>query len=276
MTANAYDTINYWSEVKLDIIKEYAAAYSRILSARANPSLHHLYIDGFSGAGVYLSKGKNAFVAGSPVNALRVAPPFREYHFVDLNSKKISLLRDLVGDRHDVTIYEGDCNQVLLDSVLPRARYEDYRRALCVLDPYGLHLNWEVVETAGKMRSVEIFLNFPVADMNRNVLWRNSERVEEKQKARMDAFWGDGSWKDAAYSSEGLLFDDMDEKKDNRAIAMAFRDRLKTAAGFSYVPDPVPMHNTKGAEVYYLFFAARNYVGAKIVAQIFDKYRGHA
>lgn len=276
MRANAYDTINYWSEVKLDIIKEYASAYSRILSAQTNPSLYHLYIDGFSGAGIHLSKAKNEFVAGSPVNALLIDPPFREYHFVDLNSRKVSLLRDLAGERKDVTIHQGDCNRILLDDVLPLARYEDYRRALCVLDPYGLHLNWEVIETAGKMKSIEIFLNFPVADMNRNVLWKDSERVAAAQKARMNAFWGDNSWKQAAYSSEGLLFDDMQEKTDNRTMAMAFRDRLLSAGGFSYVPDPVPMHNSTGAEVYYLFFASQRPVGARIVTEIFGKYRGHA
>ena len=29
-----------------------------------------------------------------------------------------------------MTVYEGDCNTVLLDDVLPKVRYEDYRRAL--------------------------------------------------------------------------------------------------------------------------------------------------
>jgi hypothetical protein len=34
-----YDEIGYWSEIKLDIIKEYASAYSRILSSQKNPKL---------------------------------------------------------------------------------------------------------------------------------------------------------------------------------------------------------------------------------------------
>jgi hypothetical protein len=41
----------------------------------------------------------------------------------------------------------------------PSYRYEDFRRALCLLDPYALNPNWEVVATAGKMGSIEIFLN---------------------------------------------------------------------------------------------------------------------
>ena len=32
-----YDEIGYWSEIKLDIIKEYAAAYSQILGSQKSP-----------------------------------------------------------------------------------------------------------------------------------------------------------------------------------------------------------------------------------------------
>ncbi|MGH9850963.1 MAG: hypothetical protein ACREBD_14090, partial [Blastocatellia bacterium] len=60
----AFDQIGYWSEVKLDIIKEYAAAYSRILSAQKNPTLYHLYVDAFAGAGIHISKASGEFVPG--------------------------------------------------------------------------------------------------------------------------------------------------------------------------------------------------------------------
>ena len=40
------------------------------------------------------------------------------------------------------------------------------RRALCLLDPYNINLKWEVIETAGKMGSVEVFLNFMIMDIN--------------------------------------------------------------------------------------------------------------
>ncbi len=51
-----YDEIGYWSEIKLDIIKEYASAYSRIISKQRRPKFYHLYIDGFAGAGKHKSK----------------------------------------------------------------------------------------------------------------------------------------------------------------------------------------------------------------------------
>jgi len=100
-----YDEIGYWSEIKLDIIREYAAAYTRILSSQSSPKFYHIYIDAFAGAGTHISK------------------------------------------------------------------------------------------STGQMKSIEIFLNFPVADMNRNVLWRKPDEVSRSQIKRMNRFWGDGSWR---------------------------------------------------------------------------------
>ncbi len=267
-----FDEINNWSEVKLDIVREYAAAYSRILSAQSAPRFYHLYIDGFAGAGIHLSRSTGEFVAGSPLNALLVTPPFREYHFVDMNTGKAETLRALTKDRRDVTVHEGDANEVLLQRVFPRAEFGAYRRALCLLDPYGLHLNWKVILAAGQMRSIEIFLNFPTADMNRNVLWRNPEKVSPAQADRMTAFWGDDSWRKVAYDTTRNLFG-WEEKTDNDTVAQAFRERLRKVAGFKHVPAPLPMRNSKGAVIYYLFFASHKPVADQIVKDIFEKYQ---
>ena len=182
----------------------------------------------------------------------------------------------MAGIRGDVHIHLGDCNKVMLDKVLPNAKYEDYRRALCVLDPYGLHLDWEVIFTAGQMKSVDIFLNFPVADMNRNVLWRKPEGVSSSHLNRMNRFWGDDSWREEAYSPspQMKLFGEKEdeEKVSNEMIAEAFRGRLKNAAGFANVPAPIAMRNTQNAIVYYLFFASHKPVAEHIVQDIFKKY----
>ena len=272
MSEPPYDRIGYWSEVKLDIVREYATACSRILSAQRRPRLRHAYIDAFAGAGIHVSRTTGEYVLGSPLNALLVEPPFAEYHLIDLDAQKIASLREQVGDRPNVKIYEGDCNDILLNQAFPRARYEDYRRALCLLDPYGLHLKWEIMQTAGQTKSIEIFLNFPVQDMNRNVLWRAPERVDPDQAARLTAFWGDESWRQAAYDTEGNLFG-WEQKTDNRTVAEAFRKRLQKVAGFKHVPEPIPMRNEQGAVVYYLFFASQKPIAANIVGDIFQKYR---
>jgi three-Cys-motif partner protein len=266
------DEIGYWSEIKLDIIKKYAAAYSKIMNNQPYINSYH-YIEGFAGAGIHISKNTNEFVLGSPANALNVNPPFSEYHFIDLNGDKADMLRELGRDNPKVNVHEGDCNEILLDKIFPLIIYENYDRALCLLDPYGIHLKWEVLCAAGQSEAIEIFLNFSVMDMNMNVLWNNPEKVDQKQINRMNAFWGDESWREAAYEKQHGLFEKIDQKTSNKKLAQAFRKRLKEEGGFEYVTEPMPMRNTKGAIIYYLFFASPNKIGGKIVKDIFDSYK---
>lgn len=253
-----FDEIGIWSEIKLDIVRAYAAEYSRILAKQAR--FHHVYIDGFAGAGLHLAKVSGELVQGSPLNALEIDPPFREYFFVDLNGDKVQNLRELVGDRADVHVLHGDCNRALLEEVLPQVRYEQFRRGLCLLDPYGLHLDWTVLAEAGRMGTIDLFLNFPTMDINRNALWLKPDRVAPEDQARMTAFWGDDSWRTELYrpaAQLGLFAGPDVEKADNLEVAEAFRERLEKVAGFRHVPAPLPMRNSRGAIVYYLFFASQ-------------------
>lgn len=266
-----FDEVGYWSEIKLEILEKYGRAYTTIMSRQTSIKGYY-YIDGFAGPGVHISKTKKKQIPGSPSIALDTKPPFTEYYFIDLDGRKVEYLRRLTASYPNVHVLEGDCNEILLKEIFPDIQYSDYKRALCLLDPYGLHLRWEVIFAAGQSNAIEIFLNFPVMDMNRNVLWSNPDRVSPEQTRRLTAFWGDESWKEAAYEKQEGLFDKIEEKTSNEAIALAFQKRLKEVAGFGYVSSPMPMRNEKGADVYYLFFATPNKTGHKIVEDIMKKY----
>lgn len=141
---------------------------------------------------------------------------------------------------------------------------------MCLLDPYGLQLNWEVIKRAGELGTVEIFLNFPIHDMNRNVLIRDPSKMDRRQVKRMDDFWGDNSWREVAYATTDNLFGYEEKVCTNDELAETFRQRLVEAAGFAHVPEPVYMRNSNRAGLYYLFFAAQRPVAANIVGDIFD------
>lgn len=269
------DEIGPWSEVKLDILKRYAVEYSKILSNQKNPSFFHVYIDGFAGAGFHLSETSGKMVLGSPLNALLVRPPFREYHLIDLDGDKIDGLNAIIGDRKDVFLHKGDCNEVLLRDVFPKVRREDFKRGLCLLDPYALTLDWKVIQRAGEMQSLDIFINFPIYDININVLHRNPETVLPQHVERMNAYWGDESWRQVAYQGSQGLFGTIEEKVTNRCFADAFRERLKKVAGFKKVPQPLAMRNSKNSVVYYLFFASHKGTAEHIVRYIFDTFGRH-
>lgn len=171
-------------------------------------------------------------------------------------------------------IVNDDAN-AYLRTLLPRIQYHNYNRTLCVLDPYGLHLDWDIIELAGKSRAVDMFLNFPVMDMNRNAIWRNPDEAPQEGIDRMNRFWGNESWKQAANAKSkqrSFYFESDDEKQSNDAIVAAFRDPLKKVAEFDFVPDPMPMTNSRNAVIYYLFFASPKPVAENIITDIFKKH----
>lgn len=186
----------------------------------------------------------------------------------------MEVLQRAIGPREDVHIYRGDCNVILPTTVFPQISYDRYRRGLCLLDPYGLQLNWDVIHAAGASRTIDLFLNFQIVDANRNALWRDPERVSPAQAARMTATWGDDSWRRILYRQKAQmnLFGTEEEKLSNEEVAEAFRKRLRAVGGFEYVPKPIPMRNSIGAVIYYLYFASQKGVAHDIVDSIFRKY----
>lgn len=267
------DFVGEWTEIKLNIIEEYAKAYTKILS-RQGAIRGYDYIDGFAGAGEVVSKRTGKTLPGSSALALEIEPKFSHYHLIEMDKSRADRLRAFASVRKDVSIYWGDYNSILIADVFPKCRYEDYRRALCVLDPYELNPEWKVVEAAGRHKGIEIFLNFMIMDANRNMLLSNPAAAHPDQIARMNRFWGDESWRAAAYRTSPGLFGDMIEKKTNEAVIQAYKARLKEKAAFKYVPEPLPMKNMRGVAIYYLFFASNNETGYKIARAVFKKYAG--
>ena len=153
------DTIPHWPQLNLDIVRRYGAAYSTIASRQ--PGLAHYWIDGFIRPGAD-GAGRD-FVPGSALNALLVTPPFHHHHLVNLDGQRADALRRAVDGRADVTLHEGTGSRVLIEEILPRVRQEDYRRALCVLDPGGPALDWRAIEMAGRLKTIDLFVAFSVA-----------------------------------------------------------------------------------------------------------------
>ena len=268
------DRIGLWSEIKLAVLQEYAGAFTRLL--KAQPWCKGCcYVDAFAGAGVHVSKATGKMIAGSPVNALLVTPPFDRVVLIDVDTQKVDSLMQLCGHDKRVQILPGDCNEVLIRSVVPLLSFASYWRGLCVLDPYGIHgktLKWETIKQLADLGTLDIFLNFPVMDINRNTLRKHLDTALTSDIESFKDFWGSEDWKDKMYQEN--LFGDLDKVGTNRTLAGLFQQRLRKEAGFQFVPNPILMTNTKGGELYFLFFASHQPVAQKIVEDIFTKYSG--
>jgi len=268
------DKIGIWSEIKLEIIKKYASAYTSIMS-KQNWCKGYVYIDAFAGAGRHISRKTGELVLGSPLNALEIRPPFREYHFIDLDEDRADVFKQIAVENPDVHSYHGNCNEILIKDIFPKLTYDSFKRALCIFDPYGLDLKWETIKKGADLKTIDIFLNFSIMDANRNVLVEDLSMAKQEDIERMSTFWGDTSWKELIYKEQKNLFGESRQiKVDNfKRLALGFRERLRKAAGFKHVPEPVLMRNTKNGPLYYLYFASQQDVANNIINDIFNKYR---
>jgi hypothetical protein len=83
-----FDEIGVWSELKLEIVEKYGSAYTNAF--RTSTNLKKYYIDGFSGAGVHVSRRTGKQIEGSPTRALKVSPPFDSILLISTRGRPIS------------------------------------------------------------------------------------------------------------------------------------------------------------------------------------------
>jgi len=121
------EAISVWTEIKLQIIREYASAYTTILKERAW-CRGYAYIDAFAGRGEFVSKeDRERKISGSPKNALEIQNKFTEYHFIDIDDSKIDQLKTLsvgIPEFQITRFHVGDANRILRSQIIPDFQYD--------------------------------------------------------------------------------------------------------------------------------------------------------
>ena len=236
------DKLGEWSERKIAIVSKYAAAYANIL---AGQRLKHFYIDGFAGGPIALRKETGEQIATTARRILEIEPAFAGYYLVDADAGKVAAMAAACAGRPQAQVLHGDANMVL-PGIFELIRYDDFKRALCFLDPYKILLDWQVLCVAGRMKTIEAFIHFPTGDIQRNVLRNKPAELVPAEVARMNALWGDESWRGVAYANQPTLFGPELKKQPIDDLLRAFADRLTKVAGFKYVSKALPMRNSIG------------------------------
>ena len=267
------DTIGQWSLEKLSLLGKYLKAYLQILKSQSWCKGYE-YIDGFAGTGKPSSRDERTYVDGSPRVALGLEPPFTKYHFIESTHWRIKRLEALKAEfrGREIEIYPGDCNQILQKKIIPTLPHESFKRAIAFLDPFGMQLAWETLERIAETRTIEVFLNFSVMAINRNVRRKRQEDISSTVREQMNRFWGTEDWVAELYEQELTLFGEetVRIRQSGKDLGQRFRKRLGEI--FPHCTVPVLMTNSKNAPLYCLIFAGHNPTGAKIVNEIFGKF----
>ena len=86
------------------------------------------------------------------------------------------------------------------------------------LDPFGMQVPWKTIADIGKTGIIEILINFPVGMAIQRLLKRTGQ-FSEKERGRLDDYFGTSEWYDLLYSTQEGLFGGQIE---NKAVQATF------------------------------------------------------
>lgn len=271
------DTIERWSEEKLELLEKDLRAYSVIMKNQKKRGwlLAYHYIDAFAGSGELKTKDEQRYIAGSPLRALQCVPPFDCYWFIELSLKRTQRLEELRKrfPQLRVEVRQGDCNQILREEIIARITWESRQRGLVFLDPYGLQVEWATVVALAKARTFDVFVNFPLMAVTR--LLKRDEPPIGKVMELLNRVIGNTGWVREIYrpKSQLSLFGEQLIVRDViRAewLARLYADQVGTL--FPFVSKPVIMANSKKAPLYALFLASHKEAAQDIANDIIRRY----
>jgi three-Cys-motif partner protein len=279
-----------WTAEKLDRVRKYLSAYTTIFDR--NPRAKKLtcfYVDAFAGTG-YRSKRRRpgaqgqpipelrepeteAFLKGSARIALEVEPPFKRYLFIEQDLERAKELEQLKADfpakAGRIQIEVAEANSFLMQWCADT----DWRfnRAVVFLDPYGMQVEWPLLEAIADTRAIDLWILFPLGVAVNRLLTKAKPPPDEWSQA-LTRLLGTNSWRSAFYPQQKVLTlfgeQDMRSKQANfDQVGKFFVERLKTV--FTAVADnPLPLFNSKNVPLYLLCFAAGNPKGAPTAVRI--------
>jgi len=276
-----------WTEVKLDCLKKYLAAYRQIFTS--NRKAHYFktwYVDAFAGTGsraeagaapetqlfldVYADSEPAAFRDGSTKIALGLPAPFDNYLFIEKRKKRVQQLQATVAQDFPIllsrcTFKQGDANAVLT----AWCNKQDWSktRAVVFLDPYGMQVNWSTIEALATTKGIDLWYLFPLG-MGVSRLLRHDANINKPEQKRLDDLFGTRDWLTYFYPKEKPkqqgLFDQDQETVQRDApvekIEAFFKQRLESC--FVAVAKGLVLKNSKESPMFLLCFAAGNRKGA--------------
>jgi three-Cys-motif partner protein len=173
-----------WTSDKLERVRKYLCAYTTIFEKNVRASYFTtIYVDAFAGTGQRAesagSRGKaaaatlededdsdaEALQKGSARIALEVDPPFDRFLFIERSAKRVkeleTLRRDFPVKANAIQIERADAN----DFLKQWCQQTDWQRhrAVVFLDPYGMQVDWAIIEAIAATKAIDLWLLFPLA-----------------------------------------------------------------------------------------------------------------
>ena len=276
-----------WTATKLKILKGYLQAYSNIFAANEKAQFYNtFYVDAFAGSG-YIKTGDPSliterelfdgfneiesqdFLEGSAVCALGVAPPFKNYLFIERSSTRCAELGKLKTEfpekASSIDIRQGDANGILG----PWVGSQNWKktRAVVFLDPYGMQVDWETLKALGATCGVDLWLLFPLGVGVMRLLTK-AALPPEAWRQRITRMLGTTEWENEFYRTHsqaelGLGFAPIKSRDVDCAGVSKFLLGRLAKVFYQVHPAARVLINSKKNPLYLLCFACGNEKGAR-------------
>jgi len=278
-----------WTEEKLERLRGYLVAYRAIFQSNVHAQYFVTwYVDAFAGTGSRvkpqsassqsfpllaedeLNEDQTQLFEGSASIALALASPFHKYLFIESSKKRADALMEMVqrdfpalADRVEIRI--GDANKELCDWCSARDWHRE--RAVVFLDPYGMQVEWNTVESLAKTQGVDLWYLFPFVQR----LLRNDQNIDERWIKRLDILFGTTDWHKRFYQTEtqNTLFGPVESTIRDATVNNVqgfIEERLKSC--FIAVANSRILSNSKSSPLFALCFAASNKKGSATALKI--------
>lgn len=269
-----------WTTDKLERVRKYLCAYMTIFTS--NPKAQYfttIYVDAFAGTGHRTGPARRggkaaasheaadpeaeSFKKGSARIALEVDPSFDRFIFIERDAdrvKELEALRDQFPNKaRGVRVEQGDANAFLKQW----CKETDWKkhRAVVFLDPYGMQVDWQTLESLARTQAIDLWLLFPLGVAVNRLLTRAGPPPDEWAKA-LTRIFGTQDWEKAFYpkrQEEMLWGPEETQRKEAtlQAIGRLFLNRLTTIFA-KVAANPLPLLNSTNTPIYLLCFAAGN------------------
>ena len=269
---------------KLSVVQRYLQTYATALKFQP---FQLIYVDACAGSGSSVPKSAfreeegfrqtefeglvspvadtDELIVGSAIRALGVDPPFAKYLFNDAKASNVNALRRAVEESYPhlvdrIEFSRLDANEMLRGIC---ARYDwSKTRAVVFLDPFGLQIDYQTLQTLARTEAVDVWYLVPVFAMYRQI--SGTGEINPDGGPRVDAALGTSTWRDVAVVEEeefGGLFD-QPQLKPKRAVDVEWfeavaKERIGAAFGGRVLGETMPL-GRNGIQEFSLMFAWAN------------------
>ena len=275
------------TDIKLSVVEGYLRAFNQAL----RPIFRDLwYIDAFAGTGERTERVEASEASlfdpgsrerverrrGSARIAIDIKPAFDRITFIEKNPKHCAALEALRAEHpgRSIEVRNGVADTEIRSLIAGQSWTS--RRAVILLDPYGMSVSWETLVEIQKTKAVDVWYLVSLSGLFRQAA-RDGRALDKSKRAAITRMFGTDEWETAWYTktTKTDLFGEVDElhqrTADVSAIEAYATKRLSEL--FPKVLKPLRLENARGVPIFSLFFAVSNPDGKAI--GLAQKIAGH-